>query len=330
MKNLLNPASIAFYFLMLIAFFFLGIYFAGFIEAGKNQGLAGGAIVLGYGVLFGGIAFIASFFIAYNLTTRKIVRLNWILLLLILIAYGITHYRYLERQKEDENEKVEMPRRKTTETPPVAEPTAMLFKKELELIKNNALATSEDEMGIGFFHPNYFEHPTLYFYGNINPEKGLTDHTPMDSVVFTNDKYNNPTTTYAPPWLYPEHLKLDYGIIIFKAIGIGNDFIKVEANSQTKQPTYLDKQKGTFTSWPEFLLSMNSVEFISESGNKVHIKPLDYAGEVNASFTLMKPLIVQDDWMYVKLLSDSLKEQGKGWVRWKKDGKLLLRYSLLC
>ena len=62
MKNFFKPARLAFYLLMLVGFFFLGLYFAALIDAGKGQGLAGGAIVLGYGILFGGVAFLASFF----------------------------------------------------------------------------------------------------------------------------------------------------------------------------------------------------------------------------------------------------------------------------
>lgn len=90
------------------------------------------------------------------------------------------------------------------------------------------------------------EHPqnktTKYFYGGVNLEKGLQKHLPFDSVVFTKDQYNNPTTNYAPPWLYPAHLKLDYGIIIFKALGVGHDFVKVETNKQTKQTNNLSRQ----------------------------------------------------------------------------------------
>ena len=83
------------------------------------------------------------------------------------------------------------------------------------------------EMEVGFFSPNYFEYPTLYFYGNVKLEKGLTEHILVDSVVFTKDQHNNPTTSYAPPWLYPQHLKLDYGIIIFKVLGLGHDFATI-------------------------------------------------------------------------------------------------------
>ncbi|MGD9488119.1 MAG: hypothetical protein AB7W47_08855 [Calditrichaceae bacterium] len=130
MKKGFKPAGIAFYFLTLIVFFIIGIYIAGFVGAGKNQMLAGGAIVVGWGVLFAAIAFFASFFIAYYAQHRNIVRLNWILLVLLVILYGITQYRYIERQKEKKNEEIrkEQPQKKTTKSVPV-EPSSMTYEK---------------------------------------------------------------------------------------------------------------------------------------------------------------------------------------------------------
>lgn len=331
MKKGFKPASIVFYILMFVVFFFIGIYIAGFVGAGKNQMLAGGAIVVGWGVMFAAIAFLASFFIVYYLQHKSIVRLNWILFVSLLILYGITHYRYIKRQKD--KEKIEQAPIKHTK--PISErATAVRYYKTANKvspvdIKSETIQTTDSEMGIGFFSPNYFEYPTFYFYGNVNLEKGLTDHAPVDSIVFTKDQHNNPTTSYAPPWLYPEHLKLDYGIIIFKVLGLSLDFAKVEVNKQNKQVAYIDKNKGKLITWPQFLLSINSVEFNENSLGKVFVKPLDYAGEVNVGFDFMQPLLVEEDWMYVRLVNDNLTEQGKGWIRWKKDNTLLIAYSLL-
>jgi len=102
MKKLIKPASIAFYFLFAIVFFFLGMYIAGVTGVGKNQGLAGGAIVLVYGLFSGGLAFIASFFIVRYVLHKWVVRLNWLLLIIVAISYGLVHYSYLEREKAKE------------------------------------------------------------------------------------------------------------------------------------------------------------------------------------------------------------------------------------
>jgi hypothetical protein len=265
-----------------------------------------------------------SFVVAYYLQTRTLVRVNIILgfVLIIFVSFGI--YKFVNREQAREPVK-EYPGKTTA---PANKLLAMANPQDM----GDADVKHQSEgvpTGIGFFKPNFFDFPTLYFYGNVNLEKGLTEHMPQDSVVFANDKYNNPSTTYAPPWLWPEHLKLDYGIITFKVLGIGYDFVKVEGNKKTGQLTYLDKSKGTFMSWPEFLMSVNSVEFNGSSTKKVFVKPLDYAGEVKAEFDFMKPLLVEEEWMYVKLLNESMAEQAKGWVRWKKDNLMLITYSLL-
>ena len=56
---------------------------------------------------------------------------------------------------------------------------------------------------------------------------------------------------------------------------------------------------------------------------------MDYAGEVNVEYSFIKPILVEEDWMYVKLVNENFVEQGKGWIRWKKDNILLITYSLL-
>ncbi len=323
MKNLIKPASLLFYFFSVIVFFFIGIYVAKLVGAGKNQMLAGGAIVLFYGVVVAGIAFILSLFIASKVKLSIVIKINKILGILFLLLVCFTAYKFITREKTEEPVK-EYPKKTTA---PAANEISMLNSMEY-LNPTLRQQNIETNMGIGFFKPNYFEYPTLYFYGGINLEKSLQQHIPLDSVGFGIDKYSNPTTTYAPPWLYPEHLKLDYGIFIFKVLGIGQDFVKVEGNKRTKQITYLDKSKGEFLTWHSFLLTISSVEFL-DNAQHVRVKPLEIADEVNVNFSFMRPLLIEADWMYVILVNDDFVEQGKGWIRWKKDNVLQITYSLL-
>lgn len=121
MRKLLKPSCIGFNILMLVTFLILGLFVGGMIESGKDHGLAGGAIVLGWGVLFGGLAFFVSFFVAYHLPVKALVRLNWILLVLFLAACG---YIYLEAQR-----KMELQQEKDRQFQPVpTKPTAMRFQ----------------------------------------------------------------------------------------------------------------------------------------------------------------------------------------------------------
>ncbi len=116
MSKLWKPASLLFNFLSLAVFFVAGMYFAGAINAGKDQGLAGGAIVLGWGVLFGAFAFVTSFFLTYHLLHRRIVRANWVLFTLMVLGYGITYYRFRERDRlqEERNRPYRAPDSPTT------------------------------------------------------------------------------------------------------------------------------------------------------------------------------------------------------------------------
>jgi hypothetical protein len=43
----------------------------------------------------------------------------------------------------------------------------------------------------------------------------------------------------------------------------------------------------------------------------------------------MRPLKIQYDWMFVTLIDDDFEEVGKGWIRWQKDGNMLITYNLL-
>ena len=324
MSKLFKPANLLMYLLVILVFFMAGMVLAGTAGAAKGQGLAGGSIIFGYGVFAAFIAFIVSLFVVHKAKINTIVKINKIFGILLLIAVCLIIYRVITINKSKNPEK-ELPTKTTTQEPKDISMVSYKTSNKPILVEQN----SKSSIGIGFFKPNYFEYPTLYFFDDINLEKGLMEHLPTDSVVFANDKYNNPTTTYAPPWLYPEHLKLDYGIITFKVVGIGRDFVKVEANKKTKQVTYLDKYKGTFVSWPDFILSANSVEFNENGRKKVFVRPMDYAGEVNVEYSFIKPILVEEDWMYVKLVNENFVEQGKGWIRWKKDNILLITYSLL-
>ncbi|WGF92366.1 hypothetical protein [Aequorivita marisscotiae] len=329
MKNFFKPAKIAFYILMLITFFIAGLYFAGLIGAGKGQGLAGGAIVLGYGVLFGGIAFIASFFIAYFVSHKFIVNANIVLLVIIIISYGITHYRYKQRQKEkDKTEQFQsIPTTPTKQTEPIGMVTYYKNDASNYTSIKNSLNVNND-LGIGFFKPNFFQFPTLFFYGNVTQEKSVFQHTPTDSLALGRDQFGDFALISAPPWLWPEAMNTSFGIFYFKVKTLGREFIEVEVNSKTGQTSYLNKHNGELLFWAEFLLTASSLNFIEGKTQIPKEKPLDYAGDINTPFVHLTPLQVKEDWIQVILKDKNYRELGKGWIRWKMNDQLVVKYQL--
>jgi hypothetical protein len=323
MKRLLNPLRLLFYIVSILLCFFVGQFFALLSEARVSQAVAGEGVVLFYGIIAAFPAFFAAIYIAYYLQPSQLLLMNKTLgcllaIVVFLVIYRSTHFADLT------NIPNEAPKN-SIETKEIELSRVSIFHAEKRKI--NAFK-KEEFLGLGFFKPNFYEYPTLYFYGNVNLEKGIPEHLPMDSVVFMNNELNEFTTSYAPPWLYPEHLKLDYGIIYFKVIGTGFDFLKVEANKSTGQVTYLDKNKGTFISWPEFLMLNNSLVFNEKSEGSVYDKPLEDAGQIPSQFEFIKPLLIQNEWMYAKLVDKNLVENGKGWIRWKKGKELLVSYVL--
>lgn len=183
-------------------------------------------------------------------------------------------------------------------------------------------------MGLGMAIPKFYENSVLYFYGNPNLEKPVSDHTPTDSLVFKHSEMGM-EITYAPPWFAPAHLKMDYELLFIRVLSMNREFIEVMVNEFNGQTAYMDRTQNELRYWPEFLLTINSVEPLSPQNNPVRVKPLSYAGLVSTPYSFLKPLRISDQWMQVELLDDSFKSHGKGWIKWREDGRLLITYSLL-
>lgn len=92
--------SILFFILFFLFGFLAGIQFANIVEAGKGQMLAGGAIVLGYGVMGAVIGILASVFlyIAYKSKPKVIIYFNMILAVLVLCFSTFFYVKYQKRE----------------------------------------------------------------------------------------------------------------------------------------------------------------------------------------------------------------------------------------
>lgn len=317
MKNLFRPACLLLYFLTLVAFFFGGMTMAALTGAAKNQGLAGGAIVLFYGVIAAGLAFVFALILCYSISDKAVKIINWSMLGLIIVVAGLMKYNSDERQRERDKNSQQNNYNYNYE------------QGKIETAGFNIFKDDETQMGLGFFKPNFFEKPVMYFYGQPNLEKSIQEHAPTDSIVTAQAELGGFEITNAPPWLVPEHLKMDYDILYFKIISLGRDLIEVEVNSTNGQTGYMDRSAGEIIFWPEFFLRINSVEFLDPVNQKVRHNNADHASEVITKYDLMRPLLIQNEWMQVELYDDNYKVIDKGWIKWRADGKLLISYSLL-
>jgi energy-coupling factor transporter transmembrane protein EcfT len=87
---------------MVIVFFFVGLFFAKLVGAGKNQMLACGAIVLFYGLVSAGIAFTIALFITYTLKHHTLIKFNKVLGLLFIVLAFLIAYKVITREKKEE------------------------------------------------------------------------------------------------------------------------------------------------------------------------------------------------------------------------------------
>ncbi|MCO6492938.1 MAG: hypothetical protein J5I98_31255 [Phaeodactylibacter sp.] len=91
MKKLIKPASLLLCLLALLVFFVAATAGASYAGMAEGQGLAGSAIVLGYGVAAGLGAVVAALFFAFYASHRAVVVANWGLagvLLVVVIILG--------------------------------------------------------------------------------------------------------------------------------------------------------------------------------------------------------------------------------------------------
>ncbi|MBK9257547.1 MAG: hypothetical protein IPM42_18965 [Saprospiraceae bacterium] len=320
-NQMLKPYSFLLYLLALLTFFFIGMSYAGIVGAGKNQGLAGGAIVVVYGLISAVIGLIIALFISYKSDRNLIFRINIILSVFSVGFYVYYHIKNTERQKvkDPENQKTEAPKQQTT---PVGEPVGLVSYHDIQIHDNTTF-------GLGMFLPTLSDLKTLYFYNNPNFDKTIMDQLPADSITFKRTENGEFDIATAPPYLVPEHLKLDYGILYFKAISITDEFIEIEVNKLNHQTAFVSKSNGDLKYWPEFLLIIHSVEFLNPATQNIYVKPLDHAGLVKQSYSFMQPLKINQNWMYVSLINDDYETVGKGWIKWNDNGNLMITYSLL-
>ncbi len=310
LKNLIKPASLLLYLLSILTFMLLGMTYAGVSGAGEGQGLAGGAIVFGYGVMAAGVALIAALLLAYQARHRVIVVTNQILAGLFVVLLAVTLYRADARDKA-----------RTSAVDPVS-----YTAQTVAQVTNTDIGANT--VGLGFYEPDFYNASVLYFYGQPNLEKAVDEHFPTDSITFRQLEGGGFEIATAPPWLQPEHQKLDYDLLYFRVKSIGHELIEITVNTTTQQTAYVARAAGTIMYWPEFLLHVNSVEFLDPAVEKVRYKAHPQADAITTAYDFMDPLLIQEDWMWVELRNDRFESLGKGWIQWRRNGQWLIAYSL--
>ncbi|MCB0762280.1 MAG: hypothetical protein KDC12_12210 [Flavobacteriales bacterium] len=308
-NNALKPAAFALYIMGMLCAFMLGAGVSAWMGVADDQGLAGAAIVLFYGLITALAALVVLIFIARKITVKRMVRINWVLLaiLVVLVVRAIVLYE-----------------------PPISEPERdQLTPTSPAMFMSYVPEASENGMGMGLFKPDIYNRDVLYFYGEPNFDKAPDEHFPIDSAGIHHADGHSISITFAPPWLVPEHLKMDYEVCLFKILAISRDWVMVEGNKSNGQITWLDCQSGEVLLWSDFLLGVHSVEFKAGVEAAFYLKPLKESAKLNLTYDAIQPVMVRDEWMLVRTIDADMNTTGRGWLEWRNGKSLLVNYHLL-
>ncbi|MEQ9570257.1 MAG: hypothetical protein RLN75_08725 [Longimicrobiales bacterium] len=196
-------------------------------------------------------------------------------------------------------------------------------------------AQPEGPAGVGIVQPTLDPERPLYFYPAADPGDGPGVVGPTDSVTFAESPHFVGIAT-APPWFAPEGMKLDYDLLWLRAETLTRNFIEVVVNGTEPRPRFtprtawVDRHAVRFRPWAEFLLDVYSVETLEPAGNPLRSAPAPDAPERGPSADLpLRPLAIRGEWMRVE--GADAREAGlpTGWIRWWRDGRLLVSFSLL-
>jgi hypothetical protein len=190
-------------------------------------------------------------------------------------------------------------------------------------------------VGVGVVQPRIDPDRPLYFYGEPTPGGAPGGMQPMDSVTFVVGPHFI-DIGYAPPWFAPETLKLDYDLLVLRAETLTRSWIEVVVNELDPRPRFIprtvwvEREAVEFRPWSEFLLDVYSVEPLETSPNPLRSGPGDsFPIVAPTAGAQWHPIAVRGDWLQVDAVEAPEPGGPRGWIRWRRDERLLLRFSLL-
>jgi hypothetical protein len=187
--------------------------------------------------------------------------------------------------------------------------------------------------GVGVVRPAVQAGTRLYFYSQPDFDQMPDSVAPVDSLVFVQGPYHV-DVGYAPPWLVPEVLKLDYDLLLLRAETLTRHWIEVVVNDTGRarwapRTLWVDRKAVTFTDWPTFLLQVVAVEGLPGETPPIRLQPRDDAGILADTAIPLRPLAVRGEWLLVSTLGLADRIPPTGWLRWCHGDRLLVRYALL-
>lgn len=310
----------------------LGMFAGGFLgklSVDTSDGLAGAATVLGYAALGLVLALIIAIVLVRRLERGTLVHVLLVIGPLVLIMLALSTKRFMD-QKAVQDEQWEEEQERMRRMKPTAPTGSGLFASLARASDVDLYASVSDlPMGIGMASPHLVP-GVLRMYGQ--PDLFDPFHRPAvsDSVVFVQGEHHV-EISYAPPWFVPAHMKLDYDLLLLRALTVSQNWIEVVVNEHDGRTAWILRHDLELRLWHAFLLSVVAVETLDPATNPIRIKPLDHAAILaDGANALLKPLAVRGDWLLVETHQMADRIQPTGWIRWREGDRLLVDYSLLC
>jgi hypothetical protein len=190
------------------------------------------------------------------------------------------------------------------------------------------LSRDQLPIGLGIGHVSPVPGGVLEFYSTPRLGEAPGDLRPSDVVTF---KAAAPSVDIAeaPPWLVPEHLKMDYEVFHLRVITLTPAWAEVIGNSRTGETRWVKREAVRFTSWPEFLIGVPSVVAFDAEANPVRARPLDASPILSTASAALPPAAVQGDWLRVETHHLADRMPPEGWIRWRRGDRLLVFYNPL-
>ncbi|MBI9038274.1 MAG: hypothetical protein JEY97_09095 [Bacteroidales bacterium] len=170
----------------------------------------------------------------------------------------------------------------------------------------------------------------------VDNENDTILHAENKTFAINGEKYE----TIDEEYLYKKHLNVEsydaeYGIFILKCYGLIDGFYQVKIDGQI---CLISKDR-----FKEYIEFKNFEQYvmgtypIPTQNNPLRITPND-TSEILKEFDIWTfvPVEIRGDWVKVKDDKDcysgpiASKEDIVGWIRWRKDGKFILKVAYVC
>lgn len=191
--------------------------------------------------------------------------------------------------------------------------------------------------GDGLISINPDNFPTLNFYENI------TDENPVKSISIHHDEKINSFNiqnldSIKNEWLMPLNINLDYYIFHLQCSAVKESWFQVIVNEQTNLKYWIKELPDfEYLSWENFILDVVAVRPIDSKTNPI-LKTANINSDKHKEQLIdcLVPVKIDGNWLKVKVepvICDKTFEMKndevfEGYIRWRKDNRLLIYYFL--